>query len=167
MTEVKQTAVQDVAQMAKDGKAVSGIRALRNRLAAESPGFALAIDVERQSERFCQEVRDGLRGQRKKMGLDQVAVAKRLDMTQSAVSKIEAGEGDIGLKTVFRYAQSLGLRPVCVFIPTGDQLFSDTPGEQVQMSETARAAEDFQIGLVRDTCDSVSSAMVSFARTFK
>jgi transcriptional regulator with XRE-family HTH domain len=55
--------------------------------------------------------------QRKIKGLDQSTAGKSMDMSQSAVSKIETGEGDIGMKTIFRYARALGLHPVCVFMP--------------------------------------------------
>jgi transcriptional regulator with XRE-family HTH domain len=38
-------------------------------------------------------------------------------MSQSAVSRFEKGEGDIGLMTLCRYATSLGLQPAITFVP--------------------------------------------------
>jgi transcriptional regulator with XRE-family HTH domain len=146
------------------GKAVEGIRALRERMAREIPAFALAVDLDDRAESFCREVRNDLRDERKKQQLDQSVAAKRLDMTQSAISKIENGEGDLGLKTVFRYAHALGLRPVCMFVPDSDRLFpSEVHSTQAQ---AVRAAQEFQLGLVRATCNTVSHAVASLARAF-
>lgn len=162
----------------KVGKAIEGLRALRTQLAEGNPAYELAVELENDAESFCGEVRSSLRNLRKSQGFDQKSVAELLDMTQSAVSKIENGDGDLGVKTVFRYAHALGLRPVCVFVPTGRQLFCDQLQEAAEekavpaaafrsaMSEAAKAAEEFQIDLVRDTCNRVSSAMAGFARVF-
>lgn len=144
----------------KEGKAVAGIRALRSQLAEENPAFGDAVALADEAESFCRVVRGNLREQRKARGLDQSAVARLLDMTQSAVSKIESGEGDIGMKTVFRYAHALSLLPVCVFVPDSSQLFAKGTGA------AAKAARDIQTGLVKDTSDVMSSALAGFARAF-
>lgn len=152
-----------------EGKAIAGVRRLRSRLAAEVPAFAAAVDIEKDADDFCREIRAGLRDQRKKLSLDQSDVAERLDMTQSTISKIEIGDGDIGAKTIFRYARALGLRPVCVFVPTGlfDALPSNTKDAKIIPVEAAKAMEEFQVNFVREACNNFSTAMAGFARVFK
>jgi transcriptional regulator with XRE-family HTH domain len=144
----------------KPGRAVEGIRALQSQLAEENPRYADAVALEDHAENFCRAVRDDLRDRRKELGLDQSEVAERLDLTQSAVSKIESGDGDIGLKTLFRYAHALGLVPVCTFVPDGSRMFAD---------HTAAAAEAMQalhIELVKDTSDALARAVKGIARSF-
>jgi transcriptional regulator with XRE-family HTH domain len=140
----------------EDDKAVAGVRAFRRRLAETVPAYGEAVALENEAEAFCRELRLSLREQRKRAGLDQRALADRLDMTQSAVSKIESGEGDFGLKTLFRYAQALGLRPVCGFIPTG-----------TAETEAEKAAQQFQIDFVKEAFGKVSSAAAGIARALK
>jgi transcriptional regulator with XRE-family HTH domain len=143
-----------------EGKAVEGIRDLRMWLAEGNPDYSNAVSLENDAEGFCRDVRLRLREHRKARGLDQTAVGKLLDMTQSAVSKIESSEGDLGMKSVFRYAHALGLVPVCVFLPDSSRLF---PKEAVM---TAKAAHNLQTALVNDTSKAVSSAVAGFARAF-
>lgn len=140
-----------------EGKAVEGVRAMRGRLARTIPGYEHAVEAEDHAERFCRELRQSLRDLRKKMGLDQKTLAERLDMTQSAVSKMENGEGDFGVKTLFRFAHALGLQPVFGFVPAAS----------ATASAAEKAVEDFQIDLVKDTFHKVSNAMAGFARTLK
>ena len=166
---MKQEAAANAGQV---GKAITGIRAMRERLARKSELFRAAIDFEAEAERFCQEVRSNLRDLRVERKLDQSSLAKQLDLSQSAVSKIETSAGDIGIKTIFRYAHAVGLRPVCVFIPSAEQLIKETPqrrsGAQttaVAMSPKAAVAfEEVQVKLVRSVSDSVSSVMNGLAR---
>ena len=143
----------------KQGKAVKAIRALRSQLTEMNPAFSDAVALEDDAERFCREARSNLREQRKAQGLDQGAVAKLLDMTQSAVSKIESGEGDIGMKTVFRYAQALGLIPVFTLMKDSSRLL---PAEAAY---AAKAVRSFQTSIVKETSQAASSAAVSFARS--
>lgn len=145
---------------AKEGKAIEGIRALRAQLAEGNPAYVVAVDVENETERFCRDLRASLRDQRRAQKLDQTDVAERLDMTQSAVSKIESGDGDIGMKTVFRYAHALGLVPVCIFLPDSSQLFPKSA------AAAARAAQDFQTDLVKETSNALSSAVAGLARAY-
>lgn len=49
-----------------------------------------------------------LAARRVKLGLTQTEVAARMGTSQSAVARIEAGEGDIRLSTLERYAAALG-----------------------------------------------------------
>jgi transcriptional regulator with XRE-family HTH domain len=142
----------------KEGKAIEGIRALRSQLAEANPDYALAIDLENDAEGFCREVRKSLREQRKAQKLDQAEVAAMLDLTQSAVSKIESGEGDLGLKTVFRYAHALGLVPVCLLLPDSSRLFPKNA------AAAAKAAQDLQTDFVKETSNAMSSAVAGLAR---
>jgi DNA-binding XRE family transcriptional regulator len=111
-------------------KAVAGIQALRDRLSKSSPGFAKASDAEARMEAFCASVRNDLQLRRRNKNLNQEEVAGRLNLTQSAISKIEAGDGDIGLRTIYRYAGAIGLRPIVTFTPDEERevVESSSPG---------------------------------------
>ena len=45
---------------------------------------------------------------RRELGLSQTQVAARMGTSQSAVARLEAGQGDVRLSTVERYAAALG-----------------------------------------------------------
>ena len=105
----------------RDSKAAEGIGALRRRLAEASPDFAAASAEEAWIDQFCAYVRRQLQEHRERQGLLQGDVAQRLGLTQSAISKIESGRGDLGLRTVARYARALGLRPNLTFSPDREQ----------------------------------------------
>ncbi len=107
-------------------KAAAGIRALRDRLSKSSPGFAKASDAEARMEAFCASVRNDLQLRRRDKKLNQEEVAGRLNLTQSAISKIEVGDGDIGLRTLYRYAGAIGLRPVVTFMPDEEREVVET-----------------------------------------
>jgi len=141
----------------EEDKAVEGVRAMRHRLAQTLPDYRRAVEAEDNAEGFCRELRMSLRDQRKQMGIDQKSLAERLGMTQSAVSKIESGEGDVGVKTLFRYAHALELRPIFGFIPVASAITGDT----------GKTAEDFQISLVKETFQKVCTAMTGFKRALK
>ncbi len=106
------------AKQGAQGTAVQGIRAFRERAANEVPELREALHVEADAEGFCRATRDGLRTHRKQHGLDQAQLGEAMGLTQSAVSRIERGSGDIGLKTLFRYARALGLKPYITFSPS-------------------------------------------------
>jgi transcriptional regulator with XRE-family HTH domain len=142
------------------GRAVSDVRALRNRLAEESPAFKAAIDTEAEAEGFCREIREELRKQRKIQGLDQSVAGKRLDMSQSAVSKIEKGEGDIGAKTIFRYARALGLHPVCVFMPADPETLAAFEDAMNRPRTACPPRQKAEVELIRN----ISNAVAGFVR---
>ena len=52
---------------------------------------------------------DGLVAERVKLGLTQTEVAARMGTSQSAVARLEAGDGDLRLSTLERYASALGM----------------------------------------------------------
>lgn len=47
--------------------------------------------------------------ERVRVGLTQTEVAARMGTSQSAVARLEAGEGDIRLSTLERYASAIGM----------------------------------------------------------
>jgi transcriptional regulator with XRE-family HTH domain len=100
----------------------SGASSLRLRLAQDRPGFSAAVEMEERVEAFCQDIRSQLKQRREKLSLDQSSVAAKLEVSQSAISKIENGSGDIGLKTLFRYADALGVKPLILFMQSKDQI---------------------------------------------
>jgi ribosome-binding protein aMBF1 (putative translation factor) len=66
------------------------------------PGFA---DMARRRKALS----EALVSQRRALGLSQTEVAARMGTSQSAVARLEAGEGDFRLSTVERYAAAVGL----------------------------------------------------------
>jgi transcriptional regulator with XRE-family HTH domain len=107
--------------------ALLGLAALRETLAADNPSFKAALSAEGDAERFCSNVRKELREKRKSLGIDQEKMGRRLNLSQSAISKIEGGRGDIGMKTLHRYARALGLQPVLGYVPTVDAMKATMP----------------------------------------
>jgi len=53
-----------------------------------------------------------LLARRHELGLSQTQVAARMGTSQSAVARLEAGQGDIRLSTLERYAAALGSQVV-------------------------------------------------------
>lgn len=51
----------------------------------------------------------GLASERVRLGLTQTEVAARMGTSQSAVARLEAGDGDVRLSTLERYATALGM----------------------------------------------------------
>ena len=51
-----------------------------------------------------------LAGRRTELGLSQTEVGARMGTSQSAVARLEAGEADVRLSTLERYASALGYR---------------------------------------------------------
>ena len=65
------------------------------------PGFAEMAKRRRA-------LTEALVTRRVELGLSQTEVAARMSTSQSAVARIEAGEGDIRLSTLERYAAAVG-----------------------------------------------------------
>jgi transcriptional regulator with XRE-family HTH domain len=151
-------------------KAVAGIRALRERLAEDAPGYGAAVQFERDAEAFCQAVRGELRKRRKLKKLDQEELGASIGLTQSAISRIERSEGDIGLKSIYRYASALGLHPVVTFTPSVDNLLGDVAGEQGEVGqlgkELQQVADHFtgeQAKLMQSLSEDVAKLIASVA----
>ena len=87
------------------------------KVGTEAPDFTRALQEEESYLQLCKKVREDLKQLRVDMGVRQSKVADDLQMSQPAVSKIENGEGDIGLVTLCRYADALGMQPVISFAP--------------------------------------------------
>lgn len=91
------------------------IERLRREASEKSEAFREAVNKEDEWIGFCQKLRRKLADIRVKRGIDQYQMAEKLEMSQSAVSKIENGKGDIGLLSICRYADALGLSPIVLF----------------------------------------------------
>jgi transcriptional regulator with XRE-family HTH domain len=65
------------------------------------PGFAQMAAARRA-------LGEELVARRHELGLSQTQVAARMGTSQSAVARLEAGQGDIRLSTLERYAAALG-----------------------------------------------------------
>jgi len=66
------------------------------------PGF-------RDMARRRKELSEALVARRHEIGLSQTEVAARMGTSQSAVARLEAGEADLRLSTLERYAAAVGL----------------------------------------------------------
>lgn len=53
---------------------------------------------------------EDLAGRRVELGLSQTEVGARMGTSQSAVARLEAGDADVRLSTLERYASALGIR---------------------------------------------------------
>jgi DNA-binding XRE family transcriptional regulator len=70
------------------------------------PGFReMAL---RRMSRERQRLISDLAGQRQSAGLSQTEVAARMGTSQSAVARLEAGEADLRMSTLERYAAAIG-----------------------------------------------------------
>ncbi len=71
-----------------------------------NPDFPALVDAALSRRALLRE----LAAQREQVGLSQTVVAARMGTSQSAVARMEAGQGDVRLSTVERYAAALGRR---------------------------------------------------------
>ena len=109
--------------------ALSKLKSLKAHLQREHAPFADAVAVEAAAERLCQALRRGLVNARIEAGLDQGEFARRVDYSQSTISRLESGKGDLSLKVAFRLAYALGLRLDFTFAPIGDA----APSEEAEI----------------------------------
>jgi transcriptional regulator with XRE-family HTH domain len=116
----------DVTREKENEGLLSQLGALRDRLADANPRFKAAASIERDAEAFCEKIRSDLRSHRIALGVSQKELAGRLELGQSAISKIESGRGDLSLKMVFRLAEALGLESAYAFGPVA-QARSESP----------------------------------------
>lgn len=65
------------------------------------PGFELLAEQRR-------EIAAQLIRVRRQLGLSQTEVAARMRTSQSAVARLESGEGDVRLSSLQRYAEAVG-----------------------------------------------------------
>lgn len=114
-------------------KGVAGIRMLRDSLAADIPAFAEAVATRRRADSQVADLRRQLRDRRIAMNLDQQAMADRMGVSQSAISKIENGTGDLGYRTIYRYAAALGVEPVLGFSDENWIFAEEQPAEAQQV----------------------------------
>ena len=147
----------------------TSVDSLRERLAKKFPEYAEAVESEREAEEFCLAIRQELRRRRKQKKLDQAEMAELMDLTQSAVSKLERGRGDIGLKSIYRYAATLGLQPIVVFAPLSEEMVEAVMGEMEEDSVSAEtiheAAADItaaQTRIVQSFSDDLVSMMTRY-----
>ena len=77
----------------------------------EVPGFPEAYQEQVEAEERVSEIRRQLAATRKKAGVGQVELAEMIGTTQSGISAIERGKGDLGLTTLFRYLNGLKVDP--------------------------------------------------------
>lgn len=72
--------------------------------AQENPEFPALVDAHLERRRL----QRALANKRRELGLTQAAVAARMETSQSAVARIEAGDVDAKMSTLQRYAIAIG-----------------------------------------------------------
>lgn len=97
---------------------------LRAEVAATTPEYEAVVERERFYAAIVDGVRAELKSLRQGRKINQTDIARKLGMTQAGVSKLETAGGDLGLTTLCRYADALGMRPTISFEPKSD-LVSD------------------------------------------
>jgi transcriptional regulator with XRE-family HTH domain len=110
-------------------------------------------------------------GQRK---LDQHELGAAVGLTQSAISRIERSAGDIGLKSIYRYARALGLQPVVTFTPSVDELLCGVAGERGdpgqlgnELQQTADHVSGEQAKLMQSLPEGIAALIASVADAAK
>ena len=141
--------------MQKDKDALSQLDGLRHRLAAAHPRFKAAVQLERTAEIFCDKIRTDLKERRLALGLNQKELGDRIDFSQSAISKVENGGGDLSLKTVFRIAEALGLTPVLSLAFASN----DSKATHISHAEAAALADAVKKDLIREIPSIVQDAV--------
>jgi len=97
-------------------RALKALRDLREEFESKDPTFKAASTATRNAELVCLAARENLRQKREDQHIGQKALATRLDMSQSAISKFENGHGDVGLKLLARIADGVGSVPLVLFV---------------------------------------------------
>jgi transcriptional regulator with XRE-family HTH domain len=133
------------------------LAALRADMAARNPRFAEATVLEQRAEAFCQTIRSGLKAIREARDLTQGDLGKRIDLSQSAVSKIESGDGDLSLKTLFRIAYALDVTPV---VSLSSPLAEEPPRDDAQTGQAS--GEDAKTALLADVEAALNARLPQF-----
>ena len=142
----------------KHSKALS-LDQFKRKVADQAPGFDQALEKESAHLAFCKETRDSLRQLRDDLSISQKDLAAKMQMSQPGVSKIENGEGDLGLMTLSRYAEALGLRPTLSFVPIAA---GETDIRRDQAPEAVKA-----VLIHRDLVLGLGAAMRTELQTFE
>jgi transcriptional regulator with XRE-family HTH domain len=143
----------------KSKDALSQLDALRDRLAAADPRFKAAAQLERAAEIFCDKVRTDLKERRLALNLNQKELGEQVDFSQSAISKVENGVGDLSLKTVYRVAAALGLNPVLSLTPAA----KESEAAHISQAEAAALADAVKNDLIREIPAIVQEAVARLA----
>jgi transcriptional regulator with XRE-family HTH domain len=151
----------DEGALQEDEDALSQLGALRDRLAAADPKFKAAVQLERAAEVFCDKVRTDLKAHRLALGLNQKELGKLIDFSQSAISKVENGGGDLSLKTLFRVAGALGLNPILSLASAA----KDSEATHLSHADAAALADAVKRDLIREIPDIVQDAVARLVAT--
>jgi transcriptional regulator with XRE-family HTH domain len=152
-----------------DTKVGSDTAGMLERYSRGRPHVISATEKEQRVEEFCRGIRAKLKDIREQLGLDQTDVAIAMEIGQPTVSRIENGTGDIGLKTLCRYADAVGMRPYIAFMPSHSQLMEQiAEAGVVQHSEegivaVAEAMQSAGDVLLDAVSDAIPAAMKKMA----
>jgi len=102
-------------------------------VAARKPRYRIALERERAAAAAIARLRLLMRTEAARVGETQEKIAWELGVSQSAVSKLLTGSGDIGVGTVVRYCMAMGVEP-------GPLLLEAASPKENPMPEQAGAA---------------------------
>jgi transcriptional regulator with XRE-family HTH domain len=151
-------------------QALKDIADLQDTLRRDSPKYVAAERSEEAAETFCYTIRKGLRDHRKALRIDQEHVAGHLNVTQSAISKLETGAGDLSLKTLYRFSEALGLRPVVNFVQSASSVAEALGTKDVEVSTMSSevpistAVERLQVEMLRVISEAFPKAITEAVR---
>ena len=117
-----------------------GVAGLRAKLADSHPKFAAADAFEHAIEDACMRLRGNLTAARNKLGFTQSSLADKMQVGQPVISRIESNTGDIGIKTLYRYVNALGLALVVDIQMTDES--TQTPQHEVNAAAVEEALEN-------------------------
>jgi len=103
------------ARPSADAAGRSRLRDYLTTLDDRFPQVAEAQAVRERAEQGARSIIGALAQERARREISQVAVARAMQTSQSAVSRLESGSVDVGLETLLRYAMAIGLDPADVF----------------------------------------------------
>ena len=118
----------------------------------ENPGYERLIRRDQFIEGAIEKVRASLKASLQKAGKTQQDIAAALGVDPSAVSRTLSGRGDIGLRTILRYADAINADPQTLLLDAlepalGPDAAADEAGVSSQARESVRKIADI-VGLI-------------------
>lgn len=112
--------------MADHDARMKGLESLKDEVFSKHPEVKDQYDARQKAKAFVASVRGDLASQRVSKHLKQGDVAQSLGVSQPVISRIERDtSSDLGLETLYRYAEACGMRPVVTFVPSTEGAFDD------------------------------------------
>lgn len=114
------------------------LASFKDELFSRHPGIEKLYDDRQKAKAFIASIRDDLAVLRRHRNLKQSDLARSLGVSQPVISRVEGDKSaDLGLETLYRYAEACGMKPVVTFVPNtegvlawGDETTDDRAQER-------------------------------------